>query len=104
MRRNRHRDAPLAPKPTPGLHGGEDTYHLDVQFASEVVNRGQRFEEGKHERLGAGPAADQQADFDPPFVRHPPQLGVNVCPVPAGGAARINNRTAAGVCLLITSK
>lgn len=60
-----------------------DTYHLDVQFAFRVVNRGQRFQEGKHDRLGASPAANQQANFYLLFVAHSPQLGVNVCPIPA---------------------
>lgn len=62
------------------------TYHLDVQFAFRVVNWGQRLQEGKHDWLGAGPAADQQANFHPLFIPHSPQLGVNVCPVPAEGA------------------
>lgn len=60
----------------------EATYHLDVQFAFRVVNGGQRLEEGKHEWLGAGPAADQEANLDPLFVRQPPQLGIDVGPVP----------------------
>lgn len=62
------------------------TYHLDVQFALGVVNWGQRLQEGKHDRLGAGPAADQQAHFDPLLVPHSSQLCVDVCPVPAEGA------------------
>lgn len=77
----------LFEKTSPAWKGREATYHLDVQFAFKVVNGGQRLEEGKHEWLGAGPAADQQANLYPLFVRHPPQLGINVCPVPAEGAS-----------------
>lgn len=58
------------------------TYHLDVQFAFRVVNGGQRLQEGYHDRLGAGPAADEQANFDLLFIGHLPQLAVYLCPVP----------------------
>lgn len=64
------------------------THHLDVQFAFWVVNGGQRLQERKHDRLAAGPAADQQPDLDALFIRDASQLSVNVGPVPAEGATR----------------
>lgn len=64
------------------------THHLDVQFAHGVVDVGQWLQEGKHERLAAAPAADQQPNLNPLFIGDAPQLSVNVGPVPAEGATR----------------
>lgn len=66
--------------------GRELTHHLDVQFVFRLVQRGQRLQEGKHDRLAVGPAADQQANFYALLVPDSPQLTVNVSPIPAEGA------------------
>lgn len=70
----------------------ELTHHLDVQFVFRLVQRGQRLQEGKHDRLAVGPAADQQANLYALLVPDSPQLSVNVSPIPAGGAARREGR------------
>lgn len=72
--------------------GRELTHHLDVQFVFRLVQQGQRLQEGKHDRLAVGPAADQQANLYALLVPDSPQLSVNVSPVPAEGATRREGR------------